>query len=94
MRRTEGSANGPVGFFFGSILGHDDGGVIASARAALNDRVAVYGEDSIIGRLMPFSIYSGMYDYALENGTDGYSYDGSSVSNTGDGVPEARIFPW
>ncbi len=94
VRRTEGSANGPVGFFFASILGHDDGGVIASARAALNDRVAVYGEDSIIGRLMPFSIYSGMYDYALENGTDDYSYDGSSVSNTGDGVPEARIFPW
>lgn len=94
VRRTEGSSNGPVGFFFASILGRDDGGVIASARAALNDRVAVYGEDSIIGRLMPFTIFSGMYDYALENGTDGYSYDGSSVSNTGDGVPEARIFPW
>ncbi|MCH8806227.1 MAG: hypothetical protein IH986_09085 [Planctomycetes bacterium] len=94
VRRTEGSSNGPVGFFFASILGRDDGGVIASARAALNDRVAVYGEESIIGRLMPYSIYSGLYDYALENGTDGYSYDGSSVSNTGDGVPEARIFPW
>lgn len=94
VRRTEGSSNGPVGFFFASILGRDDGGVIASARAALNDRVAVYGEESIIGRLMPFSIYLGMYDYALENGTDDYSYDGTSVSNTGDGVPEARIFPW
>lgn len=94
VRRTEGSSNGPVGFFFASILGRDDGGVIASARAALNDRVTTFGEDTLIGRLLPFSIYQPLYDYQVDNGPDDYSYDGTSVYNTTDDVPEVHLFPY
>jgi len=92
VRREAESANGAVPLFFSRVFGRDHADVTATARAAVDDRVAGYRivED---GGFLPFTIHENIYNDLVANGPDVYSYD-TTVMGTGDGINEIRLFPW
>jgi len=94
LRRTPGSANGPVPYFFAGIFKRFRGGVTASARAAVNDRMAGYQlSRDLDWDFIPFAIHQDIYENMIHNGPDAYSYD-NGVHPTPDGVREIRLYPW
>lgn len=93
-RRTADGSNGAVGFFFARIFGMVEGNVTAKATAAMDDRVVGYDYEEGEGPgLIPFTIHVDIYTDLLVNGADEWSHDGG-VSNSGDGVPEVKLFPY
>jgi hypothetical protein len=95
VRRMQGSANGPVDFFFASIFGKSEGDVTASAVAAFDDRVSGYDTGAGGGDLWPFTINLIDYDNQVAAGNDIYDYDAGAgnVLSGGDGMPEVNIYP-
>lgn len=95
VRCTPGSSNGAVRLFFANIFGIAEGGVAATARAAVNDQFAGYRliESEDEANLLPFTILKEIFDDALVNGPDDFSYDGQ-VRSWGDQIPEIRLYPW
>ncbi|HEY3242312.1 MAG TPA: TadG family pilus assembly protein [Phycisphaerae bacterium] len=94
VRRTTGSANGPVPFFFARILGMNEGNVVARAVAAVDDRFSAYTPPG--PTLIPFTLNESVYNQMLASGPDQFSYDQAYdvvVAST-DGVREIRLFPW
>jgi hypothetical protein len=93
-RRTSESANGPIRLLFGGLLGVDERGVVATATAVADDRFAGLRLDRDIAvPFIPFTIDSGLYEELAANGDDHFAYDGA-VYETGDGIPEVRLYPW
>lgn len=92
VRKSPQTSNGGVPYLFGPVFEHFEGSVVASARAALNDRVAGY-DFSEGGGFLPFTLHIDLYNDLVANGNDDFSYDGN-VNQYGDGVPEVRVFPW
>jgi hypothetical protein len=94
VRRTAGSANGPVPYHFARILGQSEGDVVARATAALDDHFAAYTPPGPV--IIPFTISRDVYDGMLVTGPDEFSYDEleDAVHATSDGVREVRLFPW
>jgi hypothetical protein len=91
-RRTTGSSNGPVPFFFARIWGRNSGDVTATARAAVDDRfLGVNAEQG--PPLLPLSVDVDLYAERLAANIDEYSFDGGGIVTTGDGVFEAKLFP-
>lgn len=95
LRRTPGSRNGPVEFFFAPILGKPFGGVTATAAAMADDRVAGFRIRYMrLESLLPFTIRADLYESMLVNGPDQYSYEGNGiVIALSDGVREICIYP-
>jgi len=96
VKRTSDSSNGPIPYLFAPILGKSEGGVLASAIAALDDRFGGYKQTEEYGLLIPFTIHEDIYYDMIVNGPDDFSYDEATetVSATGDGVSEITLFPW
>jgi hypothetical protein len=93
-RRTTDSAGGPIALFFGGLIGVEQGNVVATATAVADDRFrGLWLNDPDDPPLIPFTISIDLYDDMVANGDDNYSYDGA-VYETGDGIPEVRLFPW
>lgn len=91
-RRTADSANGPVPFFFARIWGYNSGDVTATARAAVDDRFR--GVNATLGPpLLPITIDVDEYNSQLSSGNDEFSYDGTWIVSSGDGIDEIHIFP-
>jgi len=92
VRRQSESVNGAVPLFFARVFGHERADVTATARAAVDDRVAGYRfvED---GGFLPFTIHEDLYNDLVANGPDNFSYD-DSVIRIGDNINEIRLFPW
>lgn len=95
VRRTAGSDNGPVEYFFAHILGHRTGSVIARATAAVDDHFSGYTQDED-RVLIPFTIQKSLYDELVASGPDQFSYDSDAeaVHAAPDSVREVRLFPW
>lgn len=95
VRRTQGSANGPVDFFFASIFGMSEGDVTASAVAAFDDRVSGYDTGAGGGDLLPFTVDVTEYNNQVAAGNDIYDYDAGAgnVLSGGDSMPEVNIYP-
>lgn len=94
VRRTNGSANGPVDFFFASIFGKSEGEVTASAVAAFDDRVSGYDTGAGGGDLWPFTVNETYYNDQVAAGNDNYDYEGDDdILSGGDGMPEVNIYP-
>jgi Flp pilus assembly protein TadG len=93
-RRTADGLNGPVQYFFASILGHSHGETSAVATAALDDRFVGY-QQSTNGLIVPFAMKQSEFD-AWSSSADGYSYNSETdeVSHSADGTPEIKLFPW
>jgi len=92
-RRTVGSANGPLNLFFANIFGISQTGLIATARAAVDDRFAGYRlqEDGV---MIPFTIYRNTYYTMLATGLDQYANDANTVYKWPDGIREIKLYPW
>jgi Flp pilus assembly protein TadG len=93
VRRTVGSSNGPVNLFFANVFGISQKGLIATARAAVDDRFAGYRllEDGV---MLPFTIFRDTYNNMLVTGQDVYSHDGKVVLLMSDGIREIKLYPW
>jgi len=93
VRRTAGSSNGSIAYSFAWIFGYSDGGAVAGATAAFDDRFGGYVETEDYGLLMPFSVHKNLYEQALVSGADKFSYDAvlEQVDGTPDGVREVPI---
>jgi hypothetical protein len=99
VRRTAGSRNGPVNLFFANIFGISHAGTVTGARAAVDDRFAGYSfpvSTNVPTALIPFVIRVDTYNSLLAAGTDRFSYNPATdtVSQTSDGLAEAKLFPW
>lgn len=98
VRREAGSegTNAPVPFFFAPIFGHMVGETSASAVAVFDDRVQGIDANNVTSNLTPFTISRDAFESELAFGGDQYSYDEGSntVSNTGDGIREIRLYPY
>lgn len=93
VRRTPGSVNGGVPFYFAGILGLPEGGVTAKATAAVDDRFAGYRILEKNGPLLlPFTKQVDDYEALVLTGSDRFSYD-DGVQPVGDGVREVNIYP-
>ena len=92
VRRTAGSANGPIPYMFAGVLGVSSGETLTNAAAVLDDRFVGFSPDDGPGVLIPFVISKTQYDSERMSGPDGFSY-GGSVSPVGDGIPEIHLFP-
>jgi hypothetical protein len=93
-RRTAASSNGPIAMFFGGIFGVDERGVIAEATAVADDRFRGLRLDEEIDFVfIPLTMRESHYEYLVVNGNDDYSYDGE-VYESGDAIPEVRLYPW
>jgi len=95
VRRTPGSANGPIAFLFARAFGRHEGGVTARAVASVNDQFSGFDTESRdFPTLIPITINVALYDdMLLSSGTDEYMYDGS-VGRGSDGVNEVKLYPW
>lgn len=93
VRKSAGSPNGPVPFFFARVFGYQYGEVEAYARALGSDRLSGYRlvQD---WDFVPFTIHEDLFTNMELNGTDDYGYEGGAVLAYGDGTPEVRLFPW
>jgi Flp pilus assembly protein TadG len=95
VRRTADSSNGAIGYSFARIFGHADGGVVAAATAAYDDRFSGFRQTPH-GPMIPFTIHEDIYEDLLVNGPDEYSWDKveKQVEYTPDEVREIRLFPY
>lgn len=94
VRRERDSVNGPVPFFFAPLLGMRNGGVTATARAAMDDRVAGYRYELEDGYpIIPFTIEVGLNDALVQTGQDNFTYD-NGVQQDHDGIREVVLYPW
>jgi hypothetical protein len=94
LRRTAGSANGPVDYLFARIFGLNHGDVVAAATAVVDDRFAGYRETETNRLLLPFTIHRDYYEQMLASGGDEWSFGGELTSHVADGVPEIKLYPW
>jgi hypothetical protein len=96
VRRTAGSANGSVAYSFARIFGYTDGGVVAGATAALDDRFSGYTQTEQYGLLVPFTINKDTFAQMLASGPDDFSYDhpNDQVLPNPDGVREVDLYPY
>lgn len=94
-RRSEGSSNGPLTFFFAPIFGKNTTNVSASATAAFDDRVAGYDPGAGGADLFPITINETTFKNELAKNKDGYEYDAQSdtVSKSIDDMPELDVYP-
>lgn len=93
-RRAPDGTNGGVLFYFARIFGMNEGGVTATAVAAMDDRFAGFEyEYGVSPDILPFTIHIDAYNEMLASGDDDYAYT-DSVSGVGDGVPEVKLFPY
>ncbi len=96
VRRSPGSLNGGVDFFFARIFGIFEGSVRAKARAAVDDHFAGYDLRKNTRALLPFTIDEKLYEQMAASGADSYSFSPvmDSVGASSDGVSEVHLFPW
>jgi len=95
-RRTADSSNGPVSLFFARIWGKEEADLVATARAALEDRMGSYVlENNTSGTgFLPFAIPEEAYYDLIANGPDVYSFGQGCVLGGGDGIHEVQMYPW
>ncbi len=96
VRRTAGSSNGSIAFSFARIFGYTDGGVVAGATAAYDDRFGGYTQTEQYRLLAPFTIHKDVFQQMLINGPDEFSYDhpNDQVLPNADGVREVVLYPY
>jgi hypothetical protein len=96
VRRTAGSLNGSIAYSFARIFGYTEGGVVAGATAAYDDRFGGYTQTEEYGLLTPFTIHKDLFEQMLVSGPDDFSYDGPQdlVLPVPDDVREVTLYPY
>lgn len=93
LRYDSSGLNGSIAYSFARLFGKFEGGMTASATAAIDDRFAEYHVDSN-GVLSPLTIHEDTHAQMLQNGADEYTFAGGAAGTGSDGVREIKLFPW
>jgi len=97
VEKTNTSVNGPVSLFFAPVFGKNTSSVVATATAAIDDRMIGYKTRKTGSVVIPVTVKVEKWTNDIINrlGDDcfGYDPDTGQITEGPDGVPEISIFP-
>lgn len=92
------SLDGPLPLFFAPVIGHDDASIITRSAAAIFPGVGFRIDENsdAMADILPIAMDEQTWnDLMAGNGTDNYGYNEETgeVTNHGDGILEANLYP-